>query len=1026
MPVDPIVAQRLWVQPEVTALNRLPMRPPLVPFPDLDGARTGDPERSPWWRSLDGDWRFLLLNRPESAPGGWTSPRFDDRSWRPVAVPGCWTRQDVGDPPQYTNIQMPFPGEAPEVPVDDPTGLYRTEFAVPGPWRGRRVVLQVGGAESVVLVWLNGTFVGMSKDSRLAAEFDLTPHLAERTEPGRTNVLAAMVVRWSDATWIEDQDQWFNAGLHRSVVLYSTEATHLGDVAVTAGLDEDRTTGTLAVDVRLGGPPAPEGWTVEAVVETATDRALAEPMSSPIPAFRDETFGERLTGAFAWPGPVAHLEATVAGVRPWSSEDPRRYRLLVSLRDERGEVREATAQWIGFRSVEIRDRDLLLNGERVLIRGVNRHDHHPDRAKTLTREDMERDVVLMKRFGFNAVRCAHYPNDPTFLDLCDEYGLWVLDEANVESHARQASLAQDPRYHAAIVERVVRMVQRDRGHPCVIGWSLGNESGYGAGHDAAAAWVRRTDPSRFLHYEGALQYRWQTDPGVGAAATDVVCPMYPEIAAIVAWAERGEDRRPMILCEYQHAMGNSNGSLADYWAAFESTPGLQGGFIWDWIDQGLTVTDADGRRWFAYGGAFGDEPNDADFCCNGLVGPDRVPHPACHEHAKLAQPVLVEALDLHEGRFRLRNQRAFTGLEDLDGAWALTVDGEVVADGRFPVPTVAPFGDAEIQVPVARPATLAQGQRCHLLLRFTSAAGRAWAPRGFEVAWAQFEIPWVAARPAPTVRARPVRIQVDVDEGWVSAGDLLVTTPAASLWRAPTQNDGLKVGPMAELTPGVRRRWLRWGLDRLETELVSVTARDEGAHPSLTVHRRLAGADPEVRIEHRQVVMLVDGALVFDEELRIPDALDDLPRVGVAFTARAGLEHLAWVGLGPQETYPDRRAGARFGRWSSTVTDQYVPYVVPQDHGQHLDTRRFTLTDDEGRGLAVSAQDPFAFSASHLSAGDLHAAGTTAELRPRDEVIVHVDVAVRGLGTGACGPDTLPRYRVGGGTYRWRWALTPI
>jgi beta-galactosidase len=1021
MAVDPIVAQRLWCQPEVTALGRLPMRSPLVPYPDLDLARSHDPERSPWWRSLDGDWKFQLVNRPESAPDGWHQVRFDDRSWRTVAVPGCWTRQDVGDPPQYTNVQMPFEGEVPDVPIDNPTGLHRLQFAVPSNWQGRRIVVHVGGAESCLLLWCNGTFVGMSKDSRLEAEFDLTPHLRERT-----NTLAAMVVRWSDATWIEDQDHWFHAGLHRSVTLYSTEATHLADVAVTTGLEADRTTGTLAVDIRLGGPPVPEGWAVEAIVESATDQPEGEPRKAELHAFRSETFAERVIGAYAWPGPVAHLEAELPDIRAWSTEDPHRYRLLVTLRDADGEVREATTQWIGFRSVAIVDRDLLLNGERVLLRGVNRHDHHPDTGKTLSPHDMEKDVALMKRFGFNAVRCAHYPNDPTFLDLCDEYGLWVIDEANVESHARQVALCHDPRYHHAIVERVVRMVQRDRGHPSVIAWSLGNESGHGAGHDAAAAWVRANDPSRFVHYEGAIMHGWQTEPGVGSTATDVVCPMYPAIDDIVAWAERGEDRRPMILCEYQHAMGNSNGSLADYWAAFESTPGLQGGFIWDWIDQGLTWLDEDGQPYFAYGGAFGDEPNDADFCANGMLGSDRVPHPACHEHARLSQPVEVEALDLHEGRFRLRNRRAFTGLNDLDGAWTLTVDGEPVAEGRILVPAIPPLGTGELELPIERPATLGQGQRCHLLLSFVLGEGRAWAPRGFEVAWAQFEIPWVAARPAIVPKPRPVRIAVDVDKGTVSAGDLLVQHPVASLWRAATQNDGVRLGPMAELSTGVRRRWVRWGLHRLSTELVSAVPRDEGSHPSLAVHRRLSGQGPDLRIDHRQVVMLVDGRLVFDEELRIPEALDDLPRVGITFTLAAGLEQLTWVGLGPHETYPDRRTGARFGRWTSTVADQYVPYIVPQEHGAHLDTRRVTLTDEDGRGVMISAEEPFSFSASHFSADDLYGADTTADLTPRDEVVVHLDVAMRGVGTGACGPDTLPPYLVRGGTFRWRWTLTPI
>ena len=1020
MPVDPIVAQRLWAQPEVSGLNRLPMRPPLVPYPDLDQARTHDPTHSPWWRSLDGDWRFLLVNRPESAPEGWHQPRHDDHRWRTLTVPGCWTRQDVGDPPQYTNVQMPFAGELPEPPVDNPTGLYRTEFAVPGPWKDRRVVLQVGGAESVVLLWLNGTFLGMSKDSRLAAEFDLSPHLVDRT-----NVLAAMVVRWSDATWIEDQDHWFHAGLHRSVTLHSTEATHLADVAVTVGLEEDHSTGALAVDIRLGGPPVPDGWTVEARLETATDQPVIEPLTAEVAAFRSDTYADRMIGAHVWRGPVAHLEATVPDIRPWSTEVPQRYRLVVSLRDDTGAVREATAQWIGFRSVEIRDRDLLLNGERVLIRGVNRHDHHPDTGKTLTREDMERDVVLMKRFGFNAVRCAHYPNDPAFLDLCDEYGLWVIDEANVESHARQVALAQDPRYHLAILERVARMVQRDRNHPSVIAWSLGNESGHGAGHDAAAAWVRHTDPSRFLHYEGAIMHGWQTEPGVGAAVTDVVCPMYPEIADIVAWAERGEDRRPMILCEYQHAMGNSNGSLADYWAAFESTPGLQGGFIWDWIDQGLTWLDGEGRPYFAYGGAFGDEPNDADFCGNGMVGADRVPHPACHEHAKLAEVVRVDAVDLHEGRFRLHNRRTFTGLNDIDASWVLTVDGRPVDDGRLLLPAVPPLGHADVEVPLERPATLGQGQRCHLTLSFTLGEGHAWAPRGFEVAWAQFEIPWVAAQPAPTVTARPVRIAVDVDQGTVSAGDLLVTSPIASLWRAPTQNDGIRVGAMAELgrcpaplaalgagPPGLRAGQL--GAPGRGRPPVPHRAPPPGRGRPRRPHRPPAGGDAGRR----------------HAGLRRGDPHPRGPR-----RPAPGRHHLHGGGrprapdLGRSRSSRDLSRSQ--GRRPLRAVDEHGHRPVralPPPPGARRPPRHPPLHADRRRRSWAGGVGPGALLVLGLA---LHGRGPPrrghdGRPAPPPEVAVHLDVAQRGLGTGACGPDTLPEHRVAGGTYRWRWTLTPI
>lgn len=1023
-------------------MGRLPARSPLVPFPDLESAREGSDETSPWRRSLDGRWRFRLVDRPEAAPGSFMAAGYADQSWDRVAVPGNWTCQGY-DRPHYTNVVMPFATEPPQVPEENPTGLYRRAFRVPASWHGRRTVLQVGAAESALAVWLNGHFLGFHKDSRLPAEFDLSAHL-QRGE----NVLAAMVVRWSDGSWIEDQDHWWMAGIHRSVFLYSTDSTWIADTRIEASLDDGRGVARVATDV--GFSAAPEaGWTVEVRLEDSAGKCLATGTDAVPVLDRGSPLRELLSGMY-FTGSTARCELVVPDVEPWSAEQPALYRVFVSLRGPDGAVREVVTQRTGFRNVEVRDRRLLVNGKAVLLNGVNRHDHHPDRGKAVSRDDMRRDVELMKQFNVNAVRTAHYPNDPHFLDLCDEYGLYVIDEANVESHARQKSLCHDERFHTAIAERARRMVLRDENHPCILGWSLGNEAGYGGGQAAAAAWIRARDPGRFLQYEsGGVMSGWLHEPdSVTRLETDIICPMYATIDDIVAWAQSTNEDRPLILCEYSHAMGNSNGSLADYWEAFREHHGLQGGFIWDWIDQGLRTQTEDGTEYFGFGGSFGDEPNDANFCINGLIGPDRGPHPALWELKKMGEPVRVLPADPARGHFVVRNERCFSSLADLEGTYSLEADGEVVETGGFAMPELAPGEEGEVQLGLRRRAAV-PGVAWRLTLRFVQGAKTAWANKGFQVAWAQLDVPWEGGkkearepRPRRVVRSSskgeiqvavgPSRFRIDREAGnlRVDYGDreLVSQGPVPCLWRAPTDNDGVKQGWMSEVH-GVRRRWLEWGLPELETSLEGVRARKKKDGTIELLVERVLRASGRRRIRQSEKITIDGRGLVrLDEEIKVPRAIDDLPRLGVRFVAAPGTDRLEWLGRGPHESYSDRFASAPLGRFRMSVADTYVPYVVPQEHGSHFETSWLSLATEDRAALWISAEAPFSFSASHFSAEDLTAARNTAELVPREEVHVHVDAALRGIGTGACGPDTLARYRVAGGTHRftwWLWAFDP-
>ncbi len=1020
-----------WRDPELIARNRLAARSPLVGHPDAASARLGG-EASHWFRSLDGAWRFAGFDRPEDVTDAHVADHVDTSTWRTITVPGHWTMQGF-DHPHYTNVQMPFAGRPPEVPDHNPTGVYRTTFRLPAGWRRRRTILNVGSAESVLHVWVNGAPVGLSTDSRLAAEFDITDHLRVGV-----NEMALVVVKWSAQTYVEDQDHWKMGGLPRQVFLRSIAPVHVADVRIDAGLavgDDDRlSVGTLRVRTTVGfsslGDVGP-GWKVSARLETWGGRAVGRPLVGDVPVD---------LRPYLHRGHVVDVATTVDDVAVWSAEQPNRYRLVVSLVAPAGEVTEVVADTVGFRRVEVCDRQLLINGEPVMIRGVNRHEHHPERGKAVTVEDMRADLVTMKQHNVNAVRCSHYPNDPRFYDLCDELGFYVIDEANVESHAFNMLVCNDPAYRATWVERGARMAQRDKNHPCIVMWSLGNEAGYGLNHEAQAGFLRAYDPSRPLHYEGAIMQTWAVPgPKGGETVTDVIAPMYPPIDVLVREVDASGaagDPRPWILCEYSHAMGNSNGSLADYWAAFEATPGLQGGFVWEWKDHGLRQQV--GRRWrYAYGGQFGDEPNDANFVADGLVGPDGAPHPAMRELAWVHRPAAVEWANARQQRIRIRNRQWFTDLTWLRAAWELAVEGVVRQRGTLELPAVAPTAARTVTVPFDV-TTVPEGAEAHLTVRWTTAAALAWAPRGHEVAWDQLVVTkrattstrpvgvvgsgWRRTRGGLTASAGRVSVTVGTASGnvdQVRLGDeaLLAGGVRAELWRAPTDNDGIKLWSGQD--GKALGKWQRWGLGELARRLVSLDVVDDAV---VSVHE-LVGARG-VAARHTQTVRLLQGRVQLDEDVELPAEWDDVARVGVSFLTRPGFDRVGWFGLGPEENEADRRAGSLVGRYAAGVDE--LPYVMPQDFATRTDVRWFTVSGPTA-GLRVERTDGglASCSATHHTQADLAAATDWLNLRRRRETVVHLDVAKRGVGTASCGPDTLDRYRVAPGRWRWSWSLTP-
>jgi len=809
-----------WENPQVVGRNKEPAHTTAIPFADVPSALRGERSDSPYFMLLNGDWRFHWSPNPGTAPEDFYREDFDDSSWDTIAVPGNWQVQGYGVP-RYLSADYAFDiTHLPRVQEDtNEVGSYRTTFTIPEEWRGRQVFIHFDGVDSAFYLWINGQMVGYSQDSRLPAEFNITPYI----RPGE-NLLAVRVYRWSDGSYLEDQDMWFLSGIFRDVYLFSTPTVHIRDFWVRTELDADYRDAVLRlrVNVRNYGERDVAGCTLEMAL-FGEDRRVGESAIEIAVGAGSEV--------------VLELEQAVANPRKWSAEEPNLYTLLLTLKDRRGRVLEVQRCNVGFRQVEIRGGKILVNGVPVYFRGVNRHEHDPDRGHAVTVDSMLQDILLMKRFNINAVRTCHYPDDPRWYDLCDRYGIYLIDEANIESHGVWDRLTKDPEWKTAFMERGTRMVERDKNHPSVIIWSLGNESGYGPNHVVLAEWIHAHDPTRPVHYESATSFRVYRGPDT-APEIDILSTMYPKVDDLARMAQVPGETRPLIMCEYAHAMGNSPGNLKEYWEVIESYPRLAGGFIWDWVDQGIR-RNTDGVEWFAYGGDFGDEPNSGSFCINGLIFPDRTIHPSLWEVKKVYQPVRVVPVDLPAGKVEVINRYAFSDLSRLDVTWTLSADDQVLQTGQLPR-LHTPAGSREIvTVPLEKPP-LQPGVEYWLTLSFTLAEDTPWAEKGHEVAWEQFKLPFNAP-PPPTLPVSEMpalrltdsagqaviegdgfRLVFDKETGTIASfrygeHELIARGPRLNVWRAPTEND--------LNTWGDERAALRWrqvGLDQLQERITGV------------------------------------------------------------------------------------------------------------------------------------------------------------------------------------------------------------
>ncbi|HEY9077756.1 MAG TPA: glycoside hydrolase family 2 TIM barrel-domain containing protein [Anaerolineaceae bacterium] len=990
-----------WQNPAVLAKNREPARASLLPYADVPSAMTEERSASPFFKSLNGQWRFSYVSSPIEVPEQFFSPELNDSDWDSLPVPSNWQMHGYGTP-NYTNVNYPYPVDPPRVPQENPVGLYRRAFSVPQSWQNRQVFLVFEGVDSAFYIWVNGRQVGYSQGSHMPSEFNITDYL----QPG-VNLLAVQVFQWSDASYLEDQDMWRMSGIFRDVYLYSTASIHLRDVRVRTFLENGYKDATLEFAFWL------KNYTSELLSYRVT-ASLCRPedcQTIDLPKPISGTIAEKLE--------VQH-EAKFKVLHPlkWSAEEPNLYKLLLSLYDKNGSLIEVEQVNVGFRQVEIHDQQLWVNGVSIKLQGVNRHDTHPDLGHAVSRDSMLEDILLMKQNNINTVRTSHYPNDPYWLDLCDRYGLYVIDEADLETHGfsvvgNWSQLANDPEWERAFLDRAERMVERDKNHPSIILWSLGNESGYGKNHDAMAALIRKLDPTRFIHYERALE----------SPTVDVVSVMYPTVERLIHEGKRTDDPRPFFMCEYAHAMGNGPGNLKEYWDAIRTYPRLIGGCVWEWVDHSIRMGTENGEEWFAYGGDFEDHPNDGNFCVDGLNFPDRKPYPGLIEYKKILEPVEVEAVDLHRGMIKVKNRYAFLSLSHISGFWSLYKDDILLVEGRLPALEIAPGAETIYTLPFRIPEMEA-GEQCWLNLKFLLNETRPWASRGFEVAWSQLSVP-ASSKLLPAVsldQMEPLQVEpgersiricgddftivFDSFSGTVSEWEfqgisLLNAGPRLNIWRAPTDND-----------VHIVKEWKKAGYDRMihRIDRVEITRKSD-KDAVIEVDSVLGGYSlrPAFRCQYKFHIF-GSGDMIIETSVFPAENLPVLPRLGLQMRLPGALDRIEWYGRGPHESYIDRKESAAVGVYRGLVQDQYVPYILPQENGNKTDVRWAAITDQRGTGILVVGQPLINVTASHYATEDLTRSLHTYELTRLDEVILSLDHAHCGLGSNSCGPGPLPQY----------------
>lgn len=1048
-----LAQQHDWENEQVIGINKEQGHSTYIPYASIQQALTSFPEQSPFYQNLNGTWKFNWAKHPDLRPADFYKNDFDVGYWDDLEVPSNWQMEGYGKP-IYTNVPYPFTKNPPfvmdSVPsnwtkheLPNPIGSYRREFELPEDWNGMQVYLHFAGVQSAMYVWANGKEVGYSQGSMTPAEFDITSYV----QKGK-NTLSVEVYRWSDGSYLEDQDFWRLSGIYRDVFLFAVPKIHIRDFFIQSELNDDFSSAIFKADLSIKNKGYKGGISIEGYLLKDGESYLNQTPNL-MKQLKVSVAGKK---AFD-----INFETKVEHPKLWSAETPNLYQIILVLKDEAGKILEVISTPFGFRKIEIKNAQLWINGKSVLIKGVNRHEFDPVNGRTVSYESMLQDILLFKKFNINTVRTSHYPNHPDFYKLCDEYGIYVIDEANIESHGMgydEESLGHDIHWQKAHVDRAVSMVQRDKNHPSIIIWSLGNEAGPGVNFEACRDKIKEID-SRPIHYERYNEI------------ADIESIMYPSVEMLDEAGVK-DDPKPFLMCEYAHAMGNAVGNLQEYWDVIYNHKRLIGGCIWDWVDQGLQkeIPGKSGEHFFAYGGDFGDRPTDWNFCVNGLTTPDRAVTPKMEEVKKVYQYIQVSPVDLLNGKVRIKNNYQFTNLNKFDFSWEMNCDGEVIEAGTLKPLDLEPSESIEAVIPFRQPGLKAGGEY-FLKIIFKLSKDEKWAKSGHMVAREQLAVPFIVPevellnpRSLPSftyseegdwihVSGKSFELKFNKKVGVVTdlkyfGTDVLKTNPEAiygvnpetrmiymdtisnqrvagpmlNIFRAPVDNDymfGNGSGPkwrnaeMFDMRPKVKNIKTDYqnGVLRIEAEIESQSSKGYAVRQN-TIYKIYGNG-------------FIDVSTEFD-----PDQLDySLAKLGFLLQMPKGYEKVAYYGAGPYENYRDRLQSAAIGQYETTVDEMFVPYLRTQDCGNRCKVHWFTLTNRDGHGMMITTDSLMNFSALHYTPLDLEQANHPHELMRRDETILTVDMQHLGLGGGSCGPGTMQKYLLKTEKASFRFSIRP-
>lgn len=1026
------ILQEFYVQnPFINGVNRLPMSATSYSFADIATAKKGKKADSPRIKSLNGVWRFMYAATPAESYQNFYIEEYNSDHWDTLTVPSNWELNGYGMP-IYTNIKYPFKVNPPFIDAaNNPVGCYITEFDLPAQWSDMRVVLHFGAVSSAFYVWLNGEEVGYGEDSFLPTSFDIT----QLVKPGK-NKLAVKVYRWSDGSYLEDQDHWRLSGIQRDVYLEATPKAYIADFFAKTDLDSSYTDATINVIVKTGGLDAgnAKGWNIQAQLYNDAGKPVFE---KPLERKVVENLELQVSHLFNQHGfKELALVQNVKNPKKWTAETPNLYTLVVWLADSNGKVHEARSTKIGFRKIETGTFGLRINGKNVLLQGVNRHEHDEKSGKVVSEASMLKDILLMKQNNFNAVRASHYPNNERWYELCNEYGLYVLDEANLETHGLGSYLTQHSDWANAFMERAVRMVERDKNHPCVIMWSLGNESGMGPNHAAMSGWIKQYDPTRPIHYEGA-ERNWQKNEPFDPFFVDVYSRMYNPLHVMTALGTNA-DTRPVMYCEYAHSMGNSTGNMDKFWLNFKKYPRFIGGFIWDWADQGLLKTHPNGQKYWAYGGDHGEPIHDGNFCMNGIVFPNRAPKPALYEAKKAMQNIDFINFNANDYNLWIKNRYSFTSLNDFNIDWELTENGKAIQKGRLNALNVNPFDSVKVKIPL-KPFKNNQGSVYYLTLSATLKNSTPWAKAGYEVAWEQFlvnnqdyftqpmlksggKLMATEANNNLYIKGSDFSYTFHLQTGWLESilykkQEFLASPLKANFWRATTDNDSL-CG-----THHIVKDWQTAIDDAMLTEAKYIQLDNE----TVKVSTSFMLMQPEAELFITYYVK-ASGLLKVDFEMKISDSAPELPRVGMNMYLNKKLEQFTWLGKGPYDTYADRQM-AKVGLHTQHVWNDFVSFAQPQESGNKTHVYEAKIYAGKGSGLLIKAvNQPLNVSALPYSHAELQKAHHLYQLTNYESVNFNIDLAQMGVG----GDDSWstngrphPEYRLTDKEYKYSFTITP-